>query len=440
MSFLLDKYCRSSLHLSETIRDTICKNWDKEHPGEKDGGEGDAKKPPKEHVSPSRPHNDPPAPSPADGSRNVRNSPPPPRSASNAPGASTPASAASSTGAAASGAIEAASVAPSSTDTSTAALPTLPPIGGNPFPEAQAQGQASAGTKAASKFSPTVLIVGTVCAALFAVLLIGAFVVYKRRQSQGKTDAMNKRHSGIEDGIFEVVPKGGKDTEFTFEDFATAPTGLYEREAITPPPLEQHSAVDYDEDDVMREVDAITRKAPRISILTSSTTAASAGGGGVGRMSPPLPETPWGSKDLIFASPYTPTDTGYHIADEHVYGAPVYGVPRVGVSGVGTSGVSAYTPNAAAVAAAVVSAVQGTANVVRVSGGKKNINGIPSERRHSMEWPAEFDDPEDDPLGLTESSAAAAAVDLGYGANMVDEVEEFPDVPRVDPNDPRLRG
>jgi len=438
MSFLLDKYCRSSLHLSESIRDTMCANWDKEHPGEKDGGDG---KPAKE--SPSKHHNDPPSeshndpPSPPNNSRND-NAPPPrnknvPNSDRNAPST-----------APARPPVEAAAVDPSAaTPSNTSALPantpapTTPqanqtPVGGDPFPEAQVQGQAPS-TAAGSRSSPTALIVGTVCAAMFAVLLVAAFVVYKRRQTR-QAEMVDKRMSGgggggIEDGIFEVVPKG-PNTDFTFEDFSAAPTGLYEREAITPPPVEQH-AVD-DEDDVMREVDAITRGTPRI--ITAN----------LGRNAVPeeTVKTPWGSKDLIFASPYAPTDTGYHIADEHVYGAPVYGVPRVGVSGVGSSGVSAYTPNAAAVAAAVVSAVQGTANVVRVSGGKKNINGIPTERRHSMEWPAEFDDPEDDPLGLANSTAntEGAVVDLGYGANMVDEVEEFPDVPRVDPNDPRLHG
>jgi len=436
MSFLLDKYCRSPLHLSETIRDTLCADWDKEHPGEKDGGDGEpAKDSPSKHGNdPPKPHKDPPPPPPPTNSRND-NAPSKNRNVPNSP-LNAPSAAPAPAPSIQEQAVDpsASSNVPSSSPASTPApapQANQTPIGGDPFPQAQVQGQAPS-TAAGSRSSPTVLIVGTVCAAMFAVLLVAAFVVYKRRQTR-QAEMVDKRKTGIEDGIFEVVPKG-QNTDFTFEDFSAAPTGLYEREAITPPPVEQH-AVD-DEDDVMREVESITRKTPRIITTSISRNA--------------VPEetvrTPWGSKDLIFASPYAPTDTGYHIADDHVFGAPVYGVPRVGVSGVGNSGVSPYTPNAAAVAAAVVSAVQGTANVVRVSGGKKNINGIPTERRHSMEWPAEFDDPEDDPLGLANSSSSAssnntgAVVDLGYGANMVDEVEEFPDVPRVDPNDPRLRG
>jgi len=259
--------------------------------------------------------------------------------------------------------------------------------------------------------APTTLIVGAVCGVLFAVFLVAVFVMHRRRPSKSVLNGRN----GIEDGIFDVVPKTAN-TDFTIEDFSAAPTGLYQRESVTPPPLQQHVI----DDDVMREVDAVTR-GPRI--VTTN----------LGRRSPQL-DTPWGSKNLIFASPYSPSDTGYHVSDDHVLGSPVYGVPRVGVSS-GASGVSPTTPNAAAVAAAVASAVRGTTtNVVRVSGGRRKMpGGVSAERRHSMEWPAEFDD--DDPLGLMDSQAA---VDLGFGATGNYDFEDFPDVPRVNPNDPRL--
>jgi len=217
-------------------------------------------------------------------------------------------------------------------------------------------------------------------------MLIGAFIMYrikKRRDSPSLDKDPGKRGTlMLENGIFDAVPRSSAKADFTIEDFAAAPNGLYEEE----------------EEAVKAE------KKPNIPLIKTQFANLSGEGGGGGAMGTPL--TPWGSKSgaelggsLIFSSPYENADTEYHISEDHVFGAPMYVIPRIGVSGVNLT-----TPNAAAVAQAAE---------------KQQESHNP---RHTMEWPAEFDD---DPLN------PEFGFEIPYGANLaaVDGIEEFPDVP-----------
>jgi flagellar basal body-associated protein FliL len=241
----------------------------------------------------------------------------------------------------------------------------------DPFPTVSAESQ-TAGTSMNQGGSATVLIVSSIVAALFAVMLIGAFVMYRMKKNKQKDDSVDgKRASAnLENGIFDAVPRANPKAEFTIEDFAAAPNGLYEEE---------------DEKHVEKKT-----QIPQITTQFADHPANT------------TPLTPWGSKSgadsgLIFSSPYEHADTEYHISEDHVFGAPMYVVPRVGVAGINLT-----TPNAAAVA--------------------QNAQNSPTNPRHSMEWPAEFDD---DPLN------PEFGFEIPYGANMaaVDGIEEFPDVP-----------
>lgn len=254
----------------------------------------------------------------------------------------------------------------STSNSTVEALPPMdfPPQGGNPFPDNSAVAQTRS-TALPTNNASTVLIVGVACAGMFAAFLIGMFIMHRRRQPPMQSQK-------AEDGIFDAVPRAKSNTEFKIEDFSSAPTGLYERDALTPPPHQLNNGR------------PISFGLPRVEPVADEY---------------PIPDGANTPRDLIFSSPFSPTDTGYRVTDEQVFGSHVYG--------------KNYTPNAAAVAAAVVSAVKG-------------------RERQSIAWPAEFED--DDPLGGSNS-----VVDLGYGANISDDVEEFPDVPKVDPNDPRLK-
>jgi len=231
-------------------------------------------------------------------------------------------------------------------------------------------------TPVSSGGSQTVLIVSSIVAALFAVMLVGAFVMYRLKRKKSKVVDNNKRGTMmLENGIFDAVPRANPKADFTIEDFAAAPNGLYEEED-----------------------DSAVEKKPQIPKITTQLSDAQPSA---------TPLTPWGSKSvtdgnsLIFSSPYEHADTEYHISEDHVFGAPMYVVPRVGVAGINLT-----TPNAAAVA-------QNAQNARANS---------PTNPRHSMEWPAEFDD---DPLN------PEFGFEIPYGANMAatDGIEEFPDVP-----------
>jgi len=237
---------------------------------------------------------------------------------------------------------------------------------------ASAESQNAAPISSGGGGNQTVLIVSSVVAALFAVMLVGAFVMYriKRKKSAEKQDKRSTMM--LENGIFDAVPRANPKADFTIEDFAAAPNGLYEG------------------DD-----DAAVEKKPQIPKITTQLSDAQPSA---------APLTPWGSKsgpevtNLIFSSPYEAADTEYHISEDHVFGAPMYVVPRVGVAGINLT-----TPNAAAVAQSA------------------RANSPPNPR-HSMEWPAEFDD---DPLN------PEFGYEIPYGANMAatDGMEAFPDVP-----------
>lgn len=314
---------------------------------------------------------------------------------------------------------------PNDTNSSLANSPANAPVqGGNPFPDtpvaATSEGQRLPGVGHGGG-NPTILIVSLICGAMFAMLLVGAFVFHRRKQSRTKNapPVLPSNTHELEDGIFDAVPKPKPgNMDFTIEDFTAAPIGLYDREANkSPPPPSTMPVFEIN----MEAVDGNKRPLSAIpKHMLINTTAP---------FSPTLPEsgrsTPLTSRDVIFSSPFSPTDTGYHIAEDQVFGAPMYGLRSTSPKTPTTQ--PTYSPNTAAIAAAVVSAVQGTASAQHSPTFMKN------ESRMSMDWPSAFDD---EPYG-----SDARIVDLGYGANMAgdDDVEEFPDVPRVDPADPRLK-
>jgi len=340
MALVLDVYCKSKTHLSEQFRDAVCKKWDQEHSD---------LAPKRDNTEPPREQAPPPAPAPR------REAPaPPPRTQAPPPRPNS---------------VETAAARNSTDNTFLAPGPSTPmpdQVAGasaDPFPTAVAEGQ-NAGNTITSGSNTTVLIVSSVIAGLFAVLLVGAFVMYRLKKRNSKDEG--KRNSNLENGIFDAVPRANPKQDFTIEDFAAAPGGLYEE-------------------------DKNVEKKPQIPQITTTEPE--------GRTTPP-PLTPWGSKagpevsNLIFSSPYEAADTEYHISEDHVFGAPMYVVPRVGVAGINLT-----TPNAAAVA-----------------------QNTMQRQRHSMEWPAEFDD---DPLN------PEFGFEIPYGANMgtLDGIEEFPEVP-----------
>lgn len=285
MSLVLDVYCKSRAHLSESFRDAVCKKWDQEHPDlapSRDGDQGgnDRPAPPQEPAAP--PRQAPSAPAP-------RVAPPAPKVNPQPSAALPPASTGNSTNP---------FLMPSNSTT-----PLPPDVGGasaaDPFPTTTvAEGQTAGNTIAPSGSSATVMIVSSVIAGLFAVLLVGAFVMYrlKKRRASHDDDVQGKRSSNtLENGIFDAVPRANPKAEFTIEDFAAAPSAMYEGDT-------NH-----------------VEKKPQIPQITTSFEDVS---------SPAPPLTPWGSKSgaevnsLIFASPYEAADTEYHISEDHVFGAP----------------------------------------------------------------------------------------------------------------------
>jgi hypothetical protein len=241
------------------------------------------------------------------------------------------------------------------------------------------------------------LVIGLVCAALFAALLAGAFIVRRVRQRRARDAELQQR--SMEAGIFtpdamrQVSQEVGSPKKqhaaapyATAEDFSAAPPALlYDRRADAPqlPSIETNTRL---------TMGAVALPTPSKTLSQQPTW--------------PQNGDPQRSIDVIFDSPFSPAPAADASDDSQVFGTPLYDSSMNGT---------------------------GSVRVLRGSGSSSPTKAAADllENRHSMEWP----DAEDDPLSLEREIIAAG---IGGESGADGPVEEFPAVPIVDPNDPRL--
>lgn len=459
-----DIYCASKLHLFKSIRNKWCKDWDQEHPEEAAISKGEASaaasssaqdssssNTAKEAAAPSTSSSPFPNGSGGGESRSSGGR----RQAPSTPTASI--EALDGSGAAS----NSPTAVPGNLPVAATSLPAPVPIGNgtNPFPSTTDNNNVAAAGQASG--TPAGMIAGIVVAACLAVLVVAGFLVHRNR----RRSAQRRKFLEDADGVFQPdIAQVTRDAGLDIQDFSAAPPGLLHLPRSQGLLNEVHSG--------MEPVSLDTAAAA----AAAATTYANKKGTSNRDSWPVQPRdstsqrsfahTRTPTKDVIFATPIDPTQStdlrGLHVNDaplsplspppfvaspkalevangdkertsssasEHaVFGTPIYDDLTAAIN--------------AATAAALASSIQPVTErhvVVRTSTvGSKASSKSSSvaaarvvEDRHSMEWP---DDDLEDPLAMVRLEQEMRL----RGESLRGIVEEFPSVPNVDPNDPRL--